>query len=160
MIPSPLFFTLYHSSSLLSTVSSVTNKGLNACTYGFSTNVGDGYEDKDVVNLINAYSDKYGDTVATGDDFIDISGEATDAVDSYAFIGNSFLGSGIELKNYCQWIYSLDDGGAVDIMLLEYYIPFVDTSEVCVSYSYRSPSEMQAVYDMVQEKQAAVDSDV
>lgn len=139
---------------------SVANKGLNACTYCFSSNVGDGYEDKDVVNLINAYSDKYGDTVATGDGFVDIPGEATDAVDSYAFIGNSLVGRGIELKNYCQWIYSLDDGDAVDIMLLECYMPILDTSEVYVSYSYRSPSEMQAVYDMVQEKQAAVDSDV
>lgn len=138
-----------------------TDNKLNECGYEFRK-----FDDNDVERLIDAYCNKYGDAIAIGDDFVDIQGDATDALDIYAYVET--LADEMQLKKYYQWVYSLDDGGAVDIMLVEWNEVYIqkslniamDSPEVWVTYSYRSPSEMQAVYDMVQEKQAAVDSDV
>lgn len=133
---------------------------LNMCLYEFINE-----NENTIDGLIKAYTKKYGNTVAEGDNYIDISGKAHDVIDGFDDLRNKPLYT-VTQKEFYQWIYQLDDGSAVDIMMVVwnlawYHMPWEqktipDRLDLYVTYSFRSPDEMKVFYSEIQE----IDADI
>lgn len=133
---------------------------LQMCLYSFSE-----FNDNSVSGLIDAYAAKYGTPLAEGKNYLDIDGEAHDALDVYATTKDYCK---VTLEKFYQWLPIFDDGSAVDIMLVELNEAWTNISlgittnfpRLYVTYSYRSADEIQTVLDEVQKKEAARDADI
>lgn len=131
---------------------------LQMCQYSF----GD-FNDTSVSGLIDAYTAKYGTPLAEGKHYVDIGGEVPDALDDYINCEKPAT-----LKKFYQWLPTLDDGSAVDIMLAEWNEKWprldiggtFDMPRLRVSYSLRSADEIQTLLEENQEKEAARNADI
>lgn len=106
--------------------------------------------------LINAYENKYGQSIAQNKKIIKISGEAHNAADQFekgknrmqGFFGNHSA----SVSGIYQWLVDCDDGSAVEIMLIVMNEPMLDNlatldvvykDNIVVTYSLRTEKEMQ-----------------
>lgn len=134
--------------------------GCNVCFYWVNANT-----EMQVENLIQAYCDKYGTPVSKGDVFLDIQGDAHNAIEEVSgdIAVCELFGEPTTIGSLYQWLIYQDDGSAVDIMIVPYkyggkYISLKNV--VIVSYSLRTAEEMQAVADEAEKNQNARDADI
>lgn len=118
-----------------------------------------------VENLIQAYCDKYGTPVSKGDVFLDIPGDAHNAIEQVA--GSKAIyelfDEPVTVGSLYQWLIYQDNGSAVDILIVPYEYGGKHISLhniVVVSYSLRTAEEMQTVADEAEKIQNAREADI
>ena len=118
------------------------------------------------VDLKQTYTTKYGTPFATNTpikEVTGIAGSTSDAlkkyhafVDDYTFYYGSYLWSKVELNGIYQWFVPTDDGGIVEIVLVCYERTGTHSYSINEAYYfYRTPEESQAIYDVINQKDAS-----
>ncbi len=101
-------------------------------------------------NVLNTLTEKYGNPISSGEDFIDI-GSAFDAIElfGYRYAFRKSMGGYVSLNELYQWIEETDNG-YVDIMLVMFTETFDNGksfNNMAISYSFRTEEEVTSVLD-------------
>lgn len=131
-------------------------------------------DDKDsgdkLFRIIDDGLEKYGNPVATGNEFIDINKEDRDVLDMFS---NFYLDISSDAKtkliSFSQRLYPLNEG-CIDIKNIEFLWQYSQSIMgykmqsnqyyVGVSYSLCTKDQLQAVHDAINQKQNAINNDL
>lgn len=131
------------------------NEKVNSLLYISSDFMQEPIENDDVLNTLN---EKYGKPATEGDKCIAFNGEAYASLDVYTNYTRRYPTENVKITLFSQWLYPYDEG-RIDIQIMMLDVGYGLHYRI-ISYSYRTPEEINTMAEEAEQMAEDLNSDL